>query len=121
MGYEWRTAEHAYQAMKYQNEDFWGEMAYGDLTPGQAKKLGSKVPLPDWWADNKLLIMRNIVTKKFNQNGNLMDKLAQTKGSLIVEGNSWGDTFWGQCPVGKGRNELGKILMSIRDDITRFI
>jgi predicted NAD-dependent protein-ADP-ribosyltransferase YbiA (DUF1768 family) len=32
----------------------------------------------------------------------------------IVEENSWGDTFWG-VSGGKGRNELGKLLMKIRD------
>jgi predicted NAD-dependent protein-ADP-ribosyltransferase YbiA (DUF1768 family) len=30
-----------------------------------------------------------------------------------VEGNSWGDTYWGVCK-GKGQNKLGHILMQVR-------
>lgn len=118
-GFEWKTAEHAYQAMKCIDEKFWKEMEYGDLTAGQAKKMGQKLELPEHWNESKLYTMRNIVTQKFEQNKDLMERLDDTKGFELVEGNSWGDTFWGQSPIGVGRNELGKILMSIRDDITK--
>jgi ribA/ribD-fused uncharacterized protein len=118
-GFEWKTAEHAYQAMKCIDENFWKEMAYGDLTAGQAKKIGQKVELPAHWNKSKVYIMRNIVTQKFHQNTDLMKKLDHTKGFELIEGNTWGDTFWGQSPIGVGKNHLGKILMSLRDDITR--
>jgi predicted NAD-dependent protein-ADP-ribosyltransferase YbiA (DUF1768 family) len=45
----------------------------------------------------------------------------KTKPFELIEGNTWGDKYWGQCPIGNGRNELGKILMAIRDDITKDI
>lgn len=32
----------------------------------------------------------------------------------LIEGNNWGDTFWGVCN-GRGENMLGKLLMEIRD------
>ena len=32
----------------------------------------------------------------------------------IVEDNDWGDRFWGICNC-EGQNNLGKILMEIRD------
>lgn len=118
-GYKWKTAEHAYQAMKKIDQDFWEQMAYGDLTAGQAKKIGQKLELPEHWNESKLYTMHNIVTQKFEQNADLMEKLNKTKGFELIEGNSWGDNFWGQSPIGLGRNELGKILMSIRDDITK--
>jgi N-glycosidase YbiA len=119
MGYKWKTAEHAYQAMKFQNEDFWNEMAYGNLSAGEAKKIGAGLTLSDWWSDNKLHIMRNIVTRKFEDNDDLMEMLMETKGCELIEGNTWGDVYWGQSPLGHGKNHLGKILMAIRDDITR--
>lgn len=118
-GFEWKSAEHAYQAMKFVDQEFWKEMAYGDLSAGEAKKIGQTVSLPPHWNDSKISIMRNIVSQKFEQNQELMEKLMNTKGRELIEGNTWGDTFWGQSPLGKGRNELGKILMSVRDDITR--
>jgi predicted NAD-dependent protein-ADP-ribosyltransferase YbiA (DUF1768 family) len=36
----------------------------------------------------------------------------------LTEGNHWGDTFWGvDLRTGKGRNYLGRILMSVRREI----
>ncbi len=35
----------------------------------------------------------------------------------LVEGNWWNDTFWGVCN-GEGQNNLGKILMKIRKEIS---
>jgi predicted NAD-dependent protein-ADP-ribosyltransferase YbiA (DUF1768 family) len=35
----------------------------------------------------------------------------------LVEGNTWNDRFWGVCR-GKGRNELGRILMRVRTGLT---
>ena len=118
-GFEWKTVEHAYQAMKRIDENFWKEMAYGDLTAGQAKRIGQKVELPEHWKESKVYTMRSIVTQKFQQNPDLMERLDRTKGFELIEGNTWGDTFWGQSPIGVGKNHLGKILMAIRDDITR--
>jgi predicted NAD-dependent protein-ADP-ribosyltransferase YbiA (DUF1768 family) len=49
-----------------------------------------------------------------------MKLLQETRPYELIEGNNWGDKFWGQSPLGTGRNELGKILMSVRDDITKL-
>jgi predicted NAD-dependent protein-ADP-ribosyltransferase YbiA (DUF1768 family) len=46
----------------------------------------------------------------------LRNKLLQTEDWLLVEGNAWNDTFWGQCR-GVGENNLGRILMAIRHEI----
>ena len=35
---------------------------------------------------------------------------------MLIEGNEWGDTFWGTCD-GIGENHLGKILMRIRNEM----
>lgn len=58
--------------------------------------------------------MRAILESKFSDK-QLYNLLLETKPRLLVEGNYWGDTFWGQCPVGVGENNLGKLLMEIRD------
>lgn len=36
----------------------------------------------------------------------------------LIEGNTWGDTFWGVCR-GKGENNLGKILMRLRSELAQ--
>ena len=38
----------------------------------------------------------------------------------IVEGNTWGDVFWGVCN-GIGENHLGNILMDVRDEIIEIL
>ena len=48
----------------------------------------------------------------------LRDALLATGDAELVEGNTWGDTYWGVCG-GRGRNQLGRTLTRIRDDIRR--
>ena len=42
--------------------------------------------------------------------------LLDTGGAVLIEGNTWNDTFWGACN-GKGLNHLGRILMTLRHDL----
>jgi predicted NAD-dependent protein-ADP-ribosyltransferase YbiA (DUF1768 family) len=46
----------------------------------------------------------------------LRAKLLATGDEFLVEGNHWGDTYWGVCN-GKGRNMLGSLLMKVREEI----
>ena len=46
----------------------------------------------------------------------LAAKLLATGEATLVEGNHWGDTFWGVCD-GEGRNQLGEILMTVREEL----
>jgi ribA/ribD-fused uncharacterized protein len=119
-GYEWPSAEHCYQAMKRIDHDYWIKILDPSVTPGKAKRMGAAIDMDVLFKPNRLNYMRGIVTAKFDQNPDLMELLKSTAPAEIIEGNTWGDTFWGQCPIGTGRNELGKLLMSIRDDITRL-
>ena len=68
----------------------------------------------DDWEEVKLDIMTEIVSQKFLQHPHLIEMLLQTGDEELVEGNKWGDRFWGVCKD-KGENHLGKILMKIRD------
>ena len=64
------------------------------------------------WNDIKLDIMKRLNEQKF-MIPDLRRKLCDTYPHDLIEGNTWGDTFWGVCD-GKGSNHLGKILMAIR-------
>ena len=118
-GITYPSSEHAYQAAKSLNPTI-REVFFMLSSPSEAKKMGQQIIIRPDWEDVKINVMRDIVTAKFEQNEYLMRLLMETKGCQLIEGNTWGDRFWGECPVGNGRNELGKILMAIRDDITRI-
>jgi ribA/ribD-fused uncharacterized protein len=85
-------------------------------TPKDAKKVskGFKFIREDW-KDVRLNIMYNLLWIKFN-NTELKEALLLTDGYELVEGNWWGDTFWGVCS-GYGENYLGKLLMKIRSEL----
>lgn len=113
----YHSAEAAFQAQKCL--DVEEQRVFTELTPSQAKRQGKKVKLRPDWEDVKLGIMKAIVFNKFMQNTMLMYKLLDTGDADLIEGNNWGDTFWGVCK-GKGQNNLGKILMEVRKKIERF-
>ena len=105
------TVEHYFQAMKTMDIDARRKIAAA-ATPGQAKRMGRSVNLrPDWEAV-KFDIMRAGLVAKFSI-PELREKLLATGEERLVEGNWWGDRFWGQCK-GKGLNMLGLLLMEIR-------
>lgn len=114
-GIVWPTVEHAYQAMKTLDENQRMNILEAN-SPSEAKKLGRCVTMRVDWDDIKLEIMEELVREKFESKPKLAEKLLATEDIEIVEGNTWGDTFWGVCK-GVGENHLGKILMKIRDEI----
>ena len=66
--------------------------------------------------------MKFVVFEKFNQNKKLIKKLKNTKIKHLVEENYWHDNFWGNCLCPecnqiKGQNNLGKILIFVKEVI----
>ncbi len=114
-GIEFPTSEHAYVAAKTTDLTLRREIAKINH-PAQAKRFGRIIDIRDDWNKVRLYEMRMILESKFSDEV-LMDKLQSTAPAYLEEGNNWGDKFWGVCN-GIGQNHLGKLLMSIRDDIT---
>lgn len=112
-GITWATSEHAYQAMKSEDVSVWAYFA-NLTTPQMAKIVGKYVDIRSDWGEIKIDIMEEILVCKFSQNKHLREKLVATSPCTLIEGNWWGDTFWGMCK-GVGKNHLGKLLMKIRD------
>ena len=115
-GFTWPTVEHYYQAMKSESPEVQAEIR-ALPTAGQAKRYGKKVKVRDDWYNVSFTIMEKALRAKFDQNAFLKEKLLQLAGWGIQEGNTWGDTFWGiDLTTGEGLNNLGKMLMNLRDD-----
>ena len=109
------STEHAYQAAKTMNVFIRQQMAH-ERSPGKVKRLGNKLTLRPDWEKVKLNTMLQLCQIKFAVDTDLARQLIATRPHVLVEGNKWGDTFWGVCD-GVGENHLGKILMHIRDQI----
>jgi len=109
------TVEHGYQALKAVDpkERIWVASA---PTPLIAKRRGREIVLRKDWESVKLDIMYQLVLAKFVQNEDLAEKLLATGDAILVEGNDWGDRFWGKVD-GEGKNHLGKILMQVRKEL----
>jgi ribA/ribD-fused uncharacterized protein len=108
------SVEHAYQAAKTLNlRD--RELIRRKPTAGMAKRYGKIVVMRPDWNDVRLAIMEDLVRQKFLTSS--MERLLLSTGDAeLIEGNYWGDTFWGVCR-GVGENHLGKILMKIREEL----
>ena len=109
-GVTYPTVENAYQAAK--TLDLEKRKEFIGVSPGFAKRLGQRLELRPDWSGVKLNIMKQLNEQKYMR-PDLRKKLCDTYPQDIVEGNTWGDTFWGVCD-GKGSNHLGQILMSVR-------
>lgn len=114
------SAEHAYQAAKTADPASWDWIASA-TTPGEAKKWGYTLTLRPGWDEMKVRVMTSIIQAKFAPTTDLSHKLMGTGAQQLIEGNTWGDKFWG-CVLEPGpkegtwvgRNELGRILMEQR-------
>lgn len=113
-GVNYNTVEHAYQAAKTlvlaEREQI--RMC---STPGKAKRLGREVTMRPDWDKIKLTVMLHLLRQKFNI-PELRDKLLATGDIRLIEGNTWGDTFWGVCNR-TGMNHLGRLLMQVRSEL----
>lgn len=115
---------------------FYKALLAGDPNPqmilraqsgAEARRMGKKFPRPA----NAVQIMEDLVRFKFKEDPILLGLLLQTGDAELVEGNNWHDTFWGicngrckkQCTFSgclhepEGENQLGKILMKVREEL----
>lgn len=109
------SVEHAYQAAKTFDPEI-REKVRTLNTPNKAKQAGKSMKLRPDWENVKLGIMENLVRQKFTKHITMKANLLATGDDELVEGNWWGDRFWGVCK-GSGLNHLGRILMRVREEL----
>ena len=135
---EYPTAEHLYQACKYQHSA--AARAYAEAirlcsTPHGAKLLGRRerlrmhgwqrrlcalidqhavAPDPDW-ESRKLAVMSAVLRLKFDQDSQCRKVLRGTGAARLVERSR--DSYWGAGRDGRGANELGRLLEALRAEL----
>ena len=118
------TVEHAFQAAKIaerKSRQFFTTLP----TPDLAQYHGRRVELRPDWEQIKDKVMYDILRDKFSRDPNKANLLA-TGNRPLIEGNNWHDNYWGVCSCERckrnynhGRNQLGKTLMQIRDELRK--
>lgn len=122
-GIDFDSAEQAFAYAKTfyaDNPEYWQDQVLSSKGPQDAKNAGrmAKIDIKAWDV-KRVQYMREIVHAKFSTSVGLAGKLINTGSAMLVEGNTWGDKFWGRCldkNSGKmvGFNKLGVILMEER-------
>jgi ribA/ribD-fused uncharacterized protein len=116
-GLTYPSTEHAYQAAKSLDVQERKRIA-ALATPKEARRAGQKIKLRPDWDRVKLEIMTEITRLKY-QHPDLRERLLATGDSYLEETNWWRDRYWGTCE-GTGQNQLGKLLMRIRREISQL-
>lgn len=111
------TVEHFYQSQKFVDKNY-SELIRQAKTPKTAADLGKnrdqKVKAD--WDNIKNDIMLTGVLRKFDTHLVLKELLLSTDDNLIIE-NSPYDNYWGIGQTGEGLNQLGTILMRVRQKL----
>lgn len=110
-GIEYQSSEAAYQAQKCADPAACNEFI--GLTADEAKKKGREVKIREDWDIIKKRVMVDVLITKFKQHPELVKRLIDTGNAQLIEGNTWGDIYWGICE-GVGQNLLGEILQKMR-------
>lgn len=113
-GNEFKSSEHYFHFHKVldANERLKIQSA---KSPMEAKILGRKCKVRFNWDGIKENVMEKGLRLKF-ENKYLKRKLLKTYPFELIEGNYWGDAYWGKVN-GKGQNKLGLLLMKIRNEL----
>lgn len=125
------------QYMMHQKALLFGDQETADkimeaTDPGEIKALGRQVKNfnSKVWDGYKIMIVKSGLWNKFVQHPDLADILLSTGDAILAEGAA-GDKIWGTglnnknteaTPVSEwpGQNNLGWLLMQVRDDIAKW-
>ena len=119
-GKTWPTSEHYFQAQKFTGTPREEEIRQAGSAMLVARLGRSRChPLRRDWESVKDEVMREAVLAKFTQHADLRAILLGTGDTVLVE-HTENDAYWGDGGDGSGRNRLGQILMSVRDELRQL-
>jgi N-glycosidase YbiA len=121
-GLAWPTSEHYYQAQKFVGTPFQYlcPIIRAAASPEHAAAIGRNPhhKVRSDWEQVKINVMYAAVLAKFLSHSELKAQLLKTGDEPIVE-NSPTDCYWGCGADGMGQNQLGKILMRVRQELSQ--
>ena len=117
----WATSsEHEFQANKTTDPTARDSICSA-TTPKQAKSLGASLNLrmaPHVWESGEAeAALHEANSKKFRQNPAARDLLLSTGGEGVYLYESSGDKRWGLDAHGRGDNQMGRTLMTLRREL----
>lgn len=116
------TVEHYFQSQKFSDINIQKQISMSN-TPRDAFNLAQNYAkqnpqsvYSDWHSSRKFRIMKEALIQKFSQNPTLRKLLINTGNKVLVE-HTDKDTEWGDGGDGSGNNNLGKLLVEVRQGI----
>jgi ribA/ribD-fused uncharacterized protein len=117
-GATWPTTEHYFQAQKFPGDSAYQDQIRQTASPLIAARLGRSRshPLRADWEQVKDGVMLTALRAKFAQHPPLAALLQSTGTATLVE-HTANDAYWADGGDGSGRNQLGQLLMQLRDEL----
>jgi ribA/ribD-fused uncharacterized protein len=117
-GFLYPSVTHAYHAARSSDENTRKAILNADSFHTVAK-IARRIEDPQNWQMERTKIMERLVRDKFRRSKELQEKLKATENRELImsyEDETSGNLFWGMVKE-KGQNQLGRILMKVREDI----
>ena len=114
-GIYYKTVEHYYQACKFDNVEIRNKIINAD-TPREASNIGrdrNNIRVDNFKSIKNQVMLEGIL-EKFRQNKDILYKLIDTKDEDIAEATV-DEYYWGIGKDGSGENNIGKILVKVRN------
>ena len=123
IGFEtYPTTEHYFQAQKFlPSHAYIANQIRNATSPRDALNIArsnQQYLRPDWHNGYKDAVMLDALRAKFTQHANLKDLLINTGNKILVE-HTTNDNYWEDNGDGTGQNQLGKLLMQVRDQLAQ--
>lgn len=116
-GLTFPSSEHAFH---YRRAIELGQHATAELirqapSPRRAQILGREIRSDDRWVGLEQSVMYELLKEKSKQCPTFRRDLIDTNGAHLVEDTA--DEYWGRGQTGSGLNVLGRLLMTLRDNL----
>ena len=118
-GKRWPTTEHYFQAQKFVGTSLVEDI-HKKKYPRDVFEFAQKPDIASQcrkdWKEVRVQVMKKALMAKFTQHDDLCQLLINTGKRKLVERSPY-DKFWGDGGNGSGKNQLGKLLMEVREEL----
>ena len=116
-GMTFPTNEHAYNYRKAveMGQHVTAESIRQATTPRQSQIIAQRIVTDDRWKGIKQSVMYELLQEKAQQCVTFKNDLKESQGKILIEDT--GNEYWGRGQAGTGLNALGRLLMTLRDNL----